>query len=90
MNGKVYRICVCMYFLFLNSVLFGFACLFFFVCLFSKERESKRKNMDLGRGGGEGENIIRILDMKYFFQKKKFLLQGQTVIFLSHILECNE
>lgn len=89
MNGKVYRVCVCMCFLFLNSALFGFACLFFLFASFLK-RESKRKNMDLGRGGGEGENMIRIYDMKYFFQKKKFLLQGQTVIFLSHILECNE
>lgn len=76
-------------FLFLNSVLFGFACLYFLFASFLK-RESKRKNVGLGRGSGEGKNMIRIYDMKYFFQKKKFLLQEQTVIFLSHILECNE
>lgn len=86
---SVSRMCVYV-FSFLKFCFVWLCLLIFFVCLFSKERESKRKNMDLGRGGGEGENMIRIHDMKYFFQKKKFLLQGQTVIFLSHILECNE
>lgn len=81
---------MCVYvFSFLKFCFVWFFLLIFLFASFLK-RESKRKNMNLGRGGGEGENIIRIHDMKYFFQKKKFLLQGQTVIFLSHILECNE